>query len=85
MPVVLMRIAGVYDDHCHSIPIAQQIQRIYEKRFIGHIFSGDITHGAAFVHMEDMVEALVLAVEHRKELTPSNDAAHRRTGHAQLR
>jgi nucleoside-diphosphate-sugar epimerase/uncharacterized membrane protein len=68
VPVVLMRIAGVYDDHCHSIPIAQQIQRIYEKRFIGHIFSGDITHGAAFVHMEDMVQALVLAVEHRKEL-----------------
>ena len=68
VPVVLMRIAGVYNDHGHSIPIAQQIQRIYEKRFIGHIFSGDITHGAAFVHMEDMVQALVLAVEHRKEL-----------------
>ena len=68
VPVVFLRIAGVYDDHGHSIPIAQQIQRIYEQRFIGRMFSGDITHGAAFVHMEDMVEALVLAVEHRKEL-----------------
>jgi nucleoside-diphosphate-sugar epimerase len=68
VPVVLMRIGGVYDDRCHSIPLAQQIKRIYEKRFIGHIFPGDITHGVAFVHMEDMVEALVLAVEHRKEL-----------------
>lgn len=68
VPVVFLRIAGVYDDHGHSIPIAQQIRRIYEQRFIGHLFSGDITHGAAFVHMEDMVEALVLAVEHRKEL-----------------
>ncbi len=68
VPVVFLRIAGVYNDHTHSIPIAQQIQRIYEQRFIGHIFSGDITHGAAFVHMEDMVQALVLAVEHRKEL-----------------
>ncbi|NWF74420.1 MAG: NAD-dependent epimerase/dehydratase family protein [Nitrospirae bacterium] len=68
VPVVFLRIAGVYNDHCHSIPIAQQIQRIYEQRFIGHIFSGDITHGAAFVHMEDMVQALVLAVEHRKDL-----------------
>jgi nucleoside-diphosphate-sugar epimerase len=68
VPVVFLRIAGVYDDHGHSIPIVQQIQRIYEQRFIGHIFSGNITHGAAFVHMEDMVEALVLAVEHRKEL-----------------
>jgi nucleoside-diphosphate-sugar epimerase/uncharacterized membrane protein len=68
VPVVFLRIAGVYDDRCHSIPIAQQIKRIYEQRFISRIFSGDITHGAAFVHMEDMVEALVLAVERRKDL-----------------
>jgi uncharacterized membrane protein len=68
VPVVLMRIAGVYDDQCHSIPIAQQIKRIYEHQFVGHFFSGDLTHGAAFVHMEDMVEALALAVERRKEL-----------------
>lgn len=68
VPLALLRIGGVYDDGCHSIPLAQQIQRIYEKRFIGHIFPGDITHGVAFVHMEDMVAALVLAVEHRKEL-----------------
>jgi nucleoside-diphosphate-sugar epimerase/uncharacterized membrane protein len=68
VPVVFLRIAGVYDDRCHSIPIAHQIKRIYEQRFISHIFSDDITHGAAFVHMEDMVEALVLAVERRKDL-----------------
>ena len=68
VPVVLMRIGAVYDDRCHSIPLAQQIRRIYEKRFISRFFSGDITHGVAFVHMEDMVEALLLAVEQRKEL-----------------
>jgi nucleoside-diphosphate-sugar epimerase/uncharacterized membrane protein len=68
VPVVLLRIAGVYDDRCHSIPITHQIKRIYEQRFIGHIYSGDITHGAAFLHMDDMVEALVLAVKHRKDL-----------------
>jgi nucleoside-diphosphate-sugar epimerase len=51
VPVVFLRIAGVYDDGCHSIPIAHQIKRIYERRFISRIFSGDITHGAAFVHM----------------------------------
>ena len=68
VPVVLMRIGAVYDDRCHSIPLAQQIRRIYEKRFISRIFSGDITHGVAFVHMADMVQALLLAVEQRKEL-----------------
>jgi nucleoside-diphosphate-sugar epimerase/uncharacterized membrane protein len=70
VPVVLLRIAGVYDDHCHSIPISHQIKRIYEQQLIGHLYSGDLTHGASFVHMDDMVEALELAVEHRKDLPP---------------
>lgn len=68
VPVVLLRIAGVYDDRCHSIPLSHQIKRIYERQFISHVYSGDLTHGAAFVHMDDMVEALLLAVEHRTEL-----------------
>jgi nucleoside-diphosphate-sugar epimerase len=70
VPVVILRIAGVYDDHCHSIPISHQIKRIYEQQFIGHLYSGDLRHGASFVHMDDMVEALELAVEHRKDLPP---------------
>ena len=31
IPVVILRIAGVYDDLCHSIPLALQIQRLYER------------------------------------------------------
>lgn len=65
-----MRIAGVYDDRCHSIPISHQIKRIYEQRLICHLYSGDHTHGAAFLHMDDLVEALLLAVEHCNELPP---------------
>ncbi|HET9216682.1 MAG TPA: vitamin K epoxide reductase family protein, partial [Terriglobia bacterium] len=68
VPVVFLRIAGVYNDQCHSIPIAYQIKRIYEKRLIARVFPGDITHGQSFVHLDDLVEALVLTVEHRKEL-----------------
>lgn len=68
VPVVLMRIGAVYDDHCYSIPLAQQIRRIYEERFISRLFSSDVTHGVAFFHMEDMVGALLLAVEQRKAL-----------------
>lgn len=70
VPVVLLRIAGVYDDYCHSIPLSHQIKRIYERRLIGRLYSGDLTHGASFLHMDDMVEALVLAVEHRHDLPP---------------
>jgi nucleoside-diphosphate-sugar epimerase len=68
IPSVLLRIAGVYDDQCHSIPISHQIQRIYEKKLEAHLFSGNITHGAAFVHMDDVIDAIALAVEKRKEL-----------------
>lgn len=65
---VLLRIAGVYDDDCHSIPISHQIQRVYEKQLNAHLMAGDISHGASFVHMDDVVEAIALAVEKRKEL-----------------
>lgn len=65
---VILRISGVYDDLCHSIPISNQIQRIYEKQLESHLFPGDITHGASFMHMQDLVSAIELAVEKRKEL-----------------
>ncbi len=68
IPHVIMRIAGVYDDRCHSIPLSNQIQRIYENQLEGHVFAGDITHGASFIHMDDLVEALYLAVEKRKQI-----------------
>lgn len=68
IPAVILRIAGVYDDLCHSIPISNQIQRIYEHQLVKYFFSGDITHGASFLHMEDLVAALQLCVEKRKEL-----------------
>ncbi|HSW86483.1 MAG TPA: NAD(P)-dependent oxidoreductase, partial [Rhabdochlamydiaceae bacterium] len=36
----ILRIAGVYDDRCHSIPLSNQIQRIYEKQLTSHLFPG---------------------------------------------
>lgn len=68
IPVVILRIAGVYTDYCDSIPISNQIQRIYEKQFTSHFFPGDITHGASFIHMDDLVSAICRCVEKRKEL-----------------
>jgi nucleoside-diphosphate-sugar epimerase len=68
IPMVALRIAGVYDDKCHSIPLSNQIQRIYENQFEGHLFAGDLTHGASFVHMDDVIESIVLTVDKRKQL-----------------
>jgi len=92
-PAVILRIAGVYDDMCHSIPISHQIQRIYEKKLESRLFSGDISHGAAFLHMSDLVDAIELSVQKRKQLPPelilligedktmSYDALQRRISH----
>lgn len=68
IPSVILRIAGVYDDRCHSIPISHQIQRIYENQLESRLFAGNIHHGASFLHMEDLVDAIALAVERRKTL-----------------
>lgn len=70
IPAVILRIAGVYNDHCHSIPLAQQIQRIAERKLTSHVFPGDVTHGQAFVHLDDLVEALWLTIERRTTLAP---------------
>lgn len=68
MKVVSLRIAGVYDDRCHSIPLSNQIQRIYENQLEGHVFAGDISHGASFVHMDDVISSIALCVEKRETL-----------------
>ncbi len=71
IPTVILRIAGVYDDICHSIPLAQQIQRIYEHDITAYLFPGDISTGRqAYVHNDDVVDAILLAVAHRHELPP---------------
>lgn len=70
IPYVILRIAGVYDDACHSIPLSQQTQRIYENQLEGHFFSGDLTHGASFIHMDDLVSAIDHTVQKRKTLPP---------------
>jgi len=70
IPIVMLRIAGVYNDHCHSIPLAQQIQRIYERQLVSHVFPGDTSHGQSFIHLDDLGDAMVRMVELRKTLPP---------------
>jgi len=66
---LILRIAGVYDDLCHSIPLAQQMQRIYERDITAYLFPGDITAGRqAFVHNDDVVDSILSAVARRREL-----------------
>lgn len=68
IPVVILRIAGVYDDLCHSVPLAHQIQRIYERQLVSHLYPGDMTHGQSFLHLDDLVDLYGRLVRRRKEL-----------------
>jgi nucleoside-diphosphate-sugar epimerase len=68
IPSVVLRIAGVYDGSCNSLPLAHQMQRIYERKLTGRVFPGDASRGQAFVHIDDVVDAIWRVVERRAEL-----------------
>lgn len=68
IPVVYLRIAGVYDDEGHSPFVAEQIARIYEQRAIAHFYPGMLCAGQSFIHVEDLVNAVALLLERRAEL-----------------
>lgn len=69
IPAVILRLAGVYDEDCHSVPISQQIARIHQKQLESYFFPGNADHGQAFVHLDDLVEAVVQAIARRGELS----------------
>lgn len=68
LPVVVLRIAGCYDETCHSIPIAQQIRRIHEKQFKSVFFPGNAGHGQSFVHVDDVADCFGRVVDRSGEL-----------------
>ena len=70
IPVVILRLAGVYDDVGHSPPLANQMQRIYERQLAGHLYSGETSHGQAFIHLDDVVDAIERVVDRRAQLPP---------------
>lgn len=69
VPAVILRIAGVYNEDGHTVPIAQQIDRIYRKELESYFFPGDPDAGQAFIHLDDLVRMVRLAIEKRNELS----------------
>ncbi|MEO7313738.1 MAG: NAD(P)-dependent oxidoreductase, partial [Ginsengibacter sp.] len=68
IPVVNLRIAGVYSEKGNSIPVTNQIQRIYENKLTSHFYPGDTSHGSVFIHLDDLFDAIIKTVNKRKEL-----------------
>jgi len=72
IPAVMLRLAGVYDDVCHSPPLSNQMQRIYEGQLAGHLYSGETSHGQTFIHLDDVVDAIEHAIDRRAQLPPES-------------
>lgn len=68
IPYVILRIAGVYDDEGGLPALAQQIQRIYERKLIGRVFPGDSNRGQSAIHLEDLISLFALLIEKRNML-----------------
>ncbi len=66
----ILEIAGVYTDFCQSIPIAHQIQRIYERQMSSHFYPADLNTRQSFVHLDDLVDAIVAVLKKRDEFEP---------------
>jgi nucleoside-diphosphate-sugar epimerase len=65
---VILRFAGVYDEDCRAAFLAQQIARIFERLPTAYLFAGDISSGQPYVHRDDLVDAVVRAVDRRAAL-----------------
>lgn len=68
--VVFVRPAGVYDDQGHAVFLAHQIARIYERKLNSRIYPGNLEAGQPYLHLQDLVEALLRIVQRRKALAP---------------
>lgn len=70
IPIVLLHLAGVYDERRCVPTLAQQIARIYERDFKSHVYAGDPEAGQSLLHKDDMVDAFRRTVDRRSELPP---------------
>ena len=68
IPVLLLHLAGLYDDETAVPTLAQQIARIHEKDFKSRLYAGDKEAGQALIHRDDMMRLFRKAVERRAEL-----------------
>lgn len=70
IPIVLLHLAGVYDERRCVPTLAQQIARIYERDFKSYLYAGNPDAGQSLLHKEDMIDAFRRTVERRRELPP---------------
>jgi uncharacterized membrane protein len=70
IPYVLLRIAGVYSQVVQPPTLAHQISWIYERQLKGRVFPGEASHGQSFIHIDDLVDAVLRTIQRRGSLPP---------------
>jgi nucleoside-diphosphate-sugar epimerase len=68
MKLLILRLAGVYDEEEMVPTLAHQIARIREKDVQSRFYSGDLEVGQAMLHRADMLDAFRRAVDRRAAL-----------------
>jgi nucleoside-diphosphate-sugar epimerase len=68
IPCVILRMAGVYDEHVTVPTMAHQMARIYERDVQSYFYSGSTLVGQAMLHRDDMVSAFRRVVDRRDVL-----------------
>jgi nucleoside-diphosphate-sugar epimerase/uncharacterized membrane protein len=71
MPYAILRLAGLYTDHCQSPTLAHQIDRIYQDKVTGHVYAGDPHTGQSALHIDDMLQAMSATLARREQLPPA--------------
>lgn len=70
IPVVLLHLAGLYDEESGVPTLTHQIARIYERDMKSRFYPADMDAGQAFIHKDDLVRVVHRAVERRRDLEP---------------
>ena len=73
IPYVILRLAGVYDEHAMVPTLARQMARIYDRDFQSYFYSGSTLVGQAMLHRDDMLEAFRRTVDRRALLPPETE------------
>jgi len=68
IPIVNLRIAGIYNDYCHSPTLSHQIVRIHEGWITSFPFPGNPDHGQSFLHVDDLIKGIEILIQRRHDL-----------------
>ena len=73
IPCVILRLAGVYDEHAMVPTLARQMARIYDRDLQSYFYSGSTLVGQAMLHRDDMLDAFHRTVDRHAVLPPETE------------